>query len=160
MFHFLETNRLKVWNDNAVALQIRAGQWSTYSSLLHLIGHIYHVMIIVAGGFSKIFSLIIFRGSRKQMFFKTGIVRNVTIFRRKPRPKRDFNTNSFLKILRNFCKQIFLQDTSPDAFVSFIKWLLNGGNLPTFFLNQNKKWRMVSIKKICRSGQGMLFTHY
>ena len=55
------------------------------------------------------------------MFFKTGIVRNVTIFRRKPRPKIDFNTDFFLKMLRNFYKQPFLQNTSPDAFVSFIK---------------------------------------
>ena len=35
------------------ALQIRAGQWSITANLWPLTTHIYHVMIIVTGGFSK-----------------------------------------------------------------------------------------------------------
>ena len=34
-------------------LQVRAGQWSITANLWPLTTHIYHVMIIVTGGFSK-----------------------------------------------------------------------------------------------------------
>ena len=37
----------------STALQIRAGQWSVTASLQPLTAHIYHVMIIVSGDFSK-----------------------------------------------------------------------------------------------------------
>ena len=59
--------------------RIRAGQWSITTNLWTLTAHIYHVMIIVTGGFFKK-SLIIFRSSCMQMLFKIGVVRNVTIF--------------------------------------------------------------------------------
>ena len=61
-------------------LQIRAGQQSITANLWPLTSDIYHVMIIVTGGFSK--KCFIFRSSHTQMFLKTG-VRNVAIFREK-----------------------------------------------------------------------------
>ena len=42
------------------ALQIRVGQWSITASLWPLTAHIYHVMIIVSGGFSKKFFSLLF----------------------------------------------------------------------------------------------------
>ena len=55
-------------------LQIRVNQ----RSLTH---HIYHVMIIVTGGFfNKSFYIIIFRSNCMQLFFKTDVTRNFAIF--------------------------------------------------------------------------------
>ena len=42
--------------------------------------HIYHLMIIVTGGFSKKSFFIIFRTSHTQMSLKTGVSRNFAIF--------------------------------------------------------------------------------
>ena len=42
--------------------------------------HIYHLMIIVTGGFSKKSFFIIFRTSHTQMPLKTGVSRNFAIF--------------------------------------------------------------------------------
>ena len=149
-------------------LQRRTGQWSITSNIWPLITHIYHVMIIVTGGFPRnLFIIIIFRSSCMQTFFKTG-VRNVTIFTGKhlywslfliksqallpatlfqPCSKRNFNTN----------EQLFLKNTC---------WLLLSfwwGNCSMMdicksSLNQNKKCWMVSTKKVGRSGQSM-FLH-
>ena len=96
-----------------------------------------------------------------QMFFKTGVSRNVTIFRGKhlcwslfliklqalrpetlfqPCPKRDFNTSVFLKILQKFYKQLF--------FIEHLQWMLLSvwqsncsmtGICQPSLLNQNKK---------------------
>ena len=66
------------------ALQIRAGHRSITANLWPLTAHIYHIMIIVTGGFSKkSFFAIIFWSSRTQMFFKTGAIRNFAKFTRK-----------------------------------------------------------------------------
>ena len=125
-----------------VALQIRAGQLLITANLWPLTTHICHIMIIVASGFSKKSCFIIFRSCHAQMLFKTGVVRNVTIFSGKhlclslilvkfqvlqpatlfqPCPKRDFKTSVFLKILRNFYKQLFLYNTSGGCFCQFDK---------------------------------------
>ena len=42
------------------ALRIRAGQWSITASLWPFLDHIYHIMIIVTGGFSEKYFIIIF----------------------------------------------------------------------------------------------------
>ena len=63
-----------------VVLQIRAGQRSITANLWPLTTHIYQVMIIVTGDFSNKYFFIIFISRRTQMFFKTAVVRNVTIF--------------------------------------------------------------------------------
>ena len=113
------------------ALQFRAGQESITASLWLLTAHIYHVMIIVTGGFDKKSFFIIWRSSRTQLFFKTGVIRNFAIFTGKhlfqPRPKRDPTCDSCenCKIFKNS----FFYGTLPVA------------------------------KKACRSGQSMLFTH-
>ena len=62
------------------AMQIRAGQRSLTANLWPLTAHIYHVMIMVTGGFSKKSIFVIFRSSRTQMFFKTGVIWNFAIF--------------------------------------------------------------------------------
>ena len=63
------------------ALQIRAGQQSITVNLWPLTAHIYYIMIVVTGGFSKkSFLIIIFRSSRTKMFFETGVTRNFVIF--------------------------------------------------------------------------------
>ena len=63
------------------ALQLTASKWSIITNLWPLTTHIYHVMIIVTGGFSKkSFFIIIFRSSRTQMFFETSVIRNFAIF--------------------------------------------------------------------------------
>ena len=62
------------------ALQIRTGQRTLTTNLWSLTAHIYHVMIMVTGGFSKKSIFIIFRSSRTQMFFKTGVIGNFAIF--------------------------------------------------------------------------------
>ena len=137
-------------------LQIRAGQQSITANLWPLTSDIYHVMIIVTGGFSK--KCFIFRSSHTQMFFKTG-VRNVAIFREKhlcsslfwinlqalrpailfqPHLKREFNTSVFLRILQNFYS--FFYRTPPvDAFASFIRNCSVTGICWPSLLNQNKK---------------------
>ena len=58
------------------ALQIRA----ITTNLWPLTTHIYHIMIIVTGDFSKKSFFIIFRSSRTQIFFKTGVIRNFAMF--------------------------------------------------------------------------------
>ena len=66
---------------NKAVLQIRAVQCSITANLWSLTTHIYHVMIIATGGFSKkSFFIIIFRSSCTEMFFKTGAIRNFAIF--------------------------------------------------------------------------------
>ena len=102
------------------ALQIRVDQGSITANLWPLTSYIYHVIIIVTGGFSKKIFFIIFRSSRTQIFFKTGVVRNFAIFTEKhlcwnlfliklqvlwpatlfqPRPKNDFNTGDWLTVV-------------------------------------------------------------
>ena len=68
---------------HVLALQIRASQWLITANFWPFTTHIYHVMIIVTGGFFKKSFCIIFRSSSMQMFFKIGVVRNVTISRGK-----------------------------------------------------------------------------
>ena len=63
------------------ALQIRTGQWSITAKLWLLASHIYNVLIIVTSSFSKKSFSIIFRSSRTQVFFKTGVIRNFAIFK-------------------------------------------------------------------------------
>ena len=60
--------------------------------------------------------------------------------------KRDFNPGIFLRILRNFYEQLFLQNTSGDICQSSL-------------LNQ-KQYEKVSTKQVCRSVQSTLFTNY
>ena len=102
------------------ALQIRVDQGSITANLWPLTSYIYHVIIIVTGGFSKKIFFIIFRSSRTQIFFKTGVVRNFAIFTEKhlcwnlfliklqvlwpatlfqPRLKKDFNTGDWLTVV-------------------------------------------------------------
>ena len=119
-------------------LQIRAGQRSITANLWPLTSHIYHVMVILTGGFfKKSFLIIIFRSSRTQMFFKTGVIRNFTIFAWKrlrwslflvrlqafwpatlfqPRLKRDFNTGDSCEKNVKFLWTTF--------FMEHLRWLL------------------------------------
>ena len=64
-------------------LQIRTNQQSITANLWPLTTHIYHVMIMMTGGFFNKSFLIIFRSSCTQMFFKAGVIRNFAIFIRK-----------------------------------------------------------------------------
>ena len=115
-----------------VALQIRTNQLSISANLWPLIAYIYQVMIIVTGGFpKKTYFIIIFRSSRTQIFFKTGVVRSFEIvtekrlcwslffFSLRPAallqtlPKGDFNTGGFsrvktAKLLRPYGLQLYL----------------------------------------------------
>ena len=105
---------------DTTVLQIRAGQRSITANLWPLTAHIFHVVIIVTGGFFKKSFFIIFRSRHTQMFFKTGVSRNVATFTEKhlcwslfliklqvlwpatsfqPRPKSDFSTIVSLRIL-------------------------------------------------------------
>ena len=59
--------------------------------------------------------------------------------------KRDFNPGIFLRILRNFYEQLFLQNTSGDICQSSL-------------LHQ-KQYETVSTKQVCRSVQSTLFTN-
>ena len=118
-------------------LQIRADRRSITANLWPLTAYIYHAMIIVTGGFSKkTFFIIIF--SRKQIFFKKGVERNLAIFTGKqlcwslfliklqalrpatlfqPRPKRDFNTGDFSRVkIAKFLRTAFLME--------YPRWLL------------------------------------
>ena len=62
-------------------LQIRASQRSITANPWPLTTYLYHIMIIVTGGYSKksVF-IIIFRSSRMQVFFKTRVIRNFAKF--------------------------------------------------------------------------------
>ena len=66
------------------ALQIRATQRSITTSLWPLTAHMYYVMITATRGISKKSFFIIFRSSRMQIFFKTGVIGNFAIFAGKP----------------------------------------------------------------------------
>ena len=96
------------------ALQISAGQQPITTSLWPLITHICHVTIIVTGGFSKkSFLLLIFSEAVcMQMFFKTGVIRNFTLFTGKHLyfnliPK-ETSTQVFPVKIAIFYKQLFL----------------------------------------------------
>ena len=195
-----------------VALQIRTNQLSISANLWPLIAYIYQVMIIVTGGFpKKTYFIIIFRSSRTQIFFKTGVVRSFEIvaekrlcwslffFSLRPAtllqtlPKGDFNTGGFSRVktakllrpnglqlylnlvpketstqvtsgewkLRNFYEQHFLWNISGGCFCQFDKIAVQWWDFAhLLFFIKNKICGMVSINKICRSGQSMLFTHY
>ena len=114
-----------------IALQIRAGQQSITVNLQPLTTHIYHVMIIVTGGFSeKSFFIIIFRSSCTQMFFKTGVIRNFAIFPGKPYglqlyfnlvPKETSTQVFPCEYCKKLYKQFFYRTPPIAAFVSLIK---------------------------------------
>ena len=134
----------------------------------------------MTGGFSKKSFFIIFRSSRTQIFFKTGVnlkqVKFCYINRKTSVWKSCFNKLQKLLInfistssqkrlqhmwllwkLRNCYKQLFLWTTSYSCFCQFEKVTVHGwasGDL--LFLIRNK---IVSTEKVCRSGQSMLFTY-
>ena len=106
--------------------------------------HIYHLMIIVTGGFSKKSFFIIFRTSHTQMSLKTGVSRNFAIFTGKHVLDSLFNklacftacnfistssqnlcwslTGGSCEKCKNFYEQHFFYGTSRvAAFVSLIK---------------------------------------
>ena len=114
---------------------------------------------------------IIFRSSRTQMFFKTGVIRNFTIFTGKHLCwslfliKNNFiSTLSqkrlqhmwFLWKLWNFYEHLFLWNTSVDCLCQFDKELLNDGHLLIFSsLSKTKyvgwfllKW-FVDLVRVC-----------
>ena len=162
-----------------VALQIRAVHRSITRNLWPLTAYIYHVMIIVTGGFSKkSFFIIIFRSSHTQIFFKTGVVRNFAIFTGKHLCWSFFlikfaglSTSSQKRLQHRWLQQsencdIFMNrfyfwNTSGGCFCQFdkvtVQWWATADLL---FLIKNKIRGMVSTKKVCRSGHSMLFTHY
>ena len=138
------------------ALQIRAGQWSLTANLWPLSAHIYHVMIMMTGGFSKKSIFIIFKRSRTQMFFKTGVIGNFAIFTGKksvleslfnkvtglrpatlfqPRTKRDFNTGVFLWKLQT----PFLMEHLRLLLLSVWESNCSIMNICQSFLNQKQK---------------------
>ena len=151
------------------ALQIKVGQWSITANLWPLTSLIHHVMIIVTSGISKKSFFIIFRSSHALMFFKTGVIRNFAIFIGKHQCWSLFLIKlqafwvfiSTLSKKRLQHKQFFLYNTSGGCFCQFekvtVQWWASANLL---LLIKAKIWRMVSTKKVFRSGQIMLFTHY
>ena len=127
-------------------------------------------MIIVTSGFSNKYSFFIFRSSRKQIFFKTGVIKNFAIFTGKYLCGSLFLLVSSQKRLQHRCFPVniakflgipFLQNTSSGCFCQFDKVTVQRwASVDLLFLIKNKKCGMVSTKKVCRSGQSMLFTHY
>ena len=114
---------------NISALQVRASQQSITTDLWLLTTYIYDV-VIVTGGFCKKSLWLFFRSSCMQMFFKTSLIRNFTIFTGKSYglqlyfnlvPK-ETSTQAFSC---QYCKIItnnFFHRTPPvAAFVSLIK---------------------------------------
>ena len=100
--------------------------------------HIYHLMIIVTGGFSKKSFFIIFRTSHTQMFLKTGVSRNfamcwilflisllvlrpATLFQ--PRPKTCVEVSQVVLVKKaKFLRTAFFYGAPPvAAFASLIK---------------------------------------
>ena len=94
--------------------------------------HIYHLMIIVTGGFSKKSFFIIFRTNHMQMFLKTGVSKNfamcwilflinllvlrpTTLFQPRPKPVLK-SYRWFLWKKQNFYEQHF--------FMEHLRWLL------------------------------------
>ena len=126
--------------------------------------------------FQKIF-FIIFRSSRTQMFFKTGFIRNFAIFTGKHLcwslfliklqalhkvaglTAFNFISTSSQKRLQHRCFPVNIAKFLRAVF--FIEHLRQSNcSIDLLFLIKNKKCGMVSTRKVCRSGQSMLFTHY
>ena len=172
----------ETWQITTAVLQIRASQWSVTANLWPLTVHIYHVMIIVAGVFSKkSFFTIILRSSGMQVFFKTGVIRNFAIFTGKhsccslfliklqvlwsatlfqPHSERDFSTGVLLWKLQNFYEHLLIEHLLwllLSVWKSNVQLWTSANHL---FLIKNKICGVVSTEKVCRSGQIMLFTHY
>ena len=152
------------------ALQIRASQRSITTSLWPLTAHMYYVMITATRGISKKSFFVIFRSSRMQIFFKTGVIGNFAIFAGKPFCWTLFFVNLvpketqhrwFLQKLLNYYVQLFLWNTSRNCFCQFdkatVQWWAFADLL---FLIKNKICGMASTKKVCRSAQSRSFTNY
>ena len=129
----------KVWNENTVSLQVRVGQWSITTNLWPLTTHIYDVIIIVTGGFSKKFFLIIFRSSHTQMLFKTGVVKNVTIFRGKRVLESLFNKIVGLRVC-NFTSASSQKRLQHKCFPEKIAKCLQ-----TAFFIRHLRWMLLSV---------------
>ena len=109
------------------ALQIRAGQLSITINLWPLAAHIYHVMIIVTGGFSKKSFVIIFRSSRSSK----QVLLEILQFSQESLIACNFISTSSQKrlqymcfpvnIAKNFMDSFFYRTPPIAAFVSLIK---------------------------------------
>ena len=163
------------------ALQIRAGHRSITANLWPLTAHIYHIMIIVTGGFSKkSFFAIIFWSSRTQIFFKTGAIRNFAKCTGKHLCWSLFliKLQAGLQLYFNLVPKETWTQVIPVKIAKFLRaafsfWNTSGGCFCQFdnltvqcrvsadllFLIKNKMHGMVSTNKVCRSGQSILFTH-
>ena len=158
-----------------IALQIRVGQRSITTSLWPLTAHIYHVMIIVTGGFSeKSFFIIIFTRSRTQMFFKTGVTRNFAIFTGKylcwsltacnfisTLSHKSLEHRWLLWKLRNFSENFFLWNTSSCCFCQFDKVTVQcWGSAKLLFLIYKTKYMGLFLLTRFIDPVSMLYTHY
>ena len=113
------------------SVQIRAGQRSITANLWPLTVHIYHVMIIVTGGFSKkYFCIIMLKSSRTQMFFITGAIRNLAKFTGKSYglqpyfnlvPKESSTQVFSCEYCEIFTNSFFWRKLPVAAFVSLLK---------------------------------------
>ena len=104
------------------ALQIRTGQRTLTTNLWPLTAHIYHVMIMVTGGFSKKSIFIIFRSSRTQMFFKTGVIGNFAIFTSVLESL--FNKVYFNLVPKETSTQVFSVKIANTFYMEHLRWLL------------------------------------
>ena len=129
------------------------------------------------GGFSKKYVFIVFRNSLMQMFFKTVVARNCAMFTGKHLCWSLFliknNLNSTFS-QRRLQHRWFLSCENCEIFTNtffmeYLQWLFLSvwyktiqwwASADLLFLIKNIICGMVSTKKVCRSGQSMLCTHY
>ena len=110
--------------------------------------YIYHIMIIVIGGFSKKYVFIIFRNSCMQMFFKIVDARNFAIFTGKHLCWSLFLIkNNFISTLSQKRLQYrwFLSCKNCEIFTNFFFY---GTYLVAIFVSLIKNYSMMGI---CRS---------
>ena len=103
-----------------------------------------------------------------EMFFKTGVIWNFAILTRQhlcwSLMACNFISNSSqkrlpMKIAKSL--QFFLWNISSGCFCQFVRVTVQWwASVDLLFLIKNKIYGMVPTKKVCRSGQSMLFTCY
>ena len=114
------------------ALQIRAGHGSITASLWLLTAHIYHVMIIVTGGFTRNLFLLSFGEAAVRSYSSKQVLLEISQYSQE-----------------NIYFDLVQKETLLVIPVKISKFFTNSffyGTLPV-------------AKKVCRSGQTMLFTH-
>ena len=121
-------------------LWIRAGQWLIIANLWPLTAHIFHVIIIVTGDFSKksFFIIIVFRTSHTQTSFKTfrNIHRKISVL------ESLFNKVADL-VACNFISTLSWKKLKHRCFTVNITTFL----WTTFFI-EHLQWLLLSVDKV------------